>query len=77
MSDDTSKVKYLNQRLTRYSPLPVGERLYYECQECGEIVHSMPRQPVFCSCRNVGVDPGTGRPRIRNFDRAFLVYLNS
>jgi hypothetical protein len=73
MGDDRNTVNCLGQRLTRYSPLPVGNRLYYECQLCGDKVHSVPNQPTYCSCGNIGIDSVIGRPKIRNLNRALLV----
>lgn len=75
MSDDTDTVNCLAQRLTRYSPLPVGDRLYYECELCGDKVHSTPQQRTACSCGNICIDRVIGRPKIRDLNRALMVCL--
>jgi hypothetical protein len=33
---------------------------YYECPSCGDVLHSVPRETVSCSCGELRVDVGVG-----------------
>ncbi|MDR3322836.1 MAG: hypothetical protein LBS89_01355 [Zoogloeaceae bacterium] len=39
--------------------LPTGGDIYYECQECSEVVSSVPRIKSACACGNLSGHGGT------------------
>ncbi len=53
---------------------PVAPNLHYECLRCGDILPSLPRDNLQCSCHNIEIDVDYGRfgARHPNLMRAFL-----
>jgi hypothetical protein len=48
---------------------------YYECPSCGDVLHSVPRETVRCSCGKLVVDVGTGPVLASSGERPRLVKL--
>lgn len=47
-------------RLSKGMKYPVGDRLYYRCSLCGELIESIPRNSIICGCGNLRIDIFTG-----------------
>ncbi len=43
-------------RLSKGLRYPVGDRLYYRCSICGELIQSTPRVTIVCGCGNIRID---------------------
>ncbi|MFI5385557.1 MAG: hypothetical protein ACHQ50_05485 [Fimbriimonadales bacterium] len=39
---------------------PVGDRLYYRCSLCGELIESIPWVSLGCGCGNLRIDLEAG-----------------
>ncbi len=52
---------------------PVGKSLYYECTKCGDVIPSLPKDSVSCTCRNIHIDVDYGRMAVKddNFVKLF------
>ena len=64
------KIKDKNRTYHSYNPkqgYPAGSNLYYECQKCGDVVPSLPKDSIFCSCRNIAIDVDYGRISIKDY----------
>ena len=54
---------------TSFDPLqgyPAGTDLYYECGICGDVLPSLPKDSIMCSCKNITIDADYGRISIRD-----------
>lgn len=40
---------------------PTGKTLFYECTKCGDILPSLPKDCVSCTCKNIRIDIYAGR----------------
>lgn len=43
------------------SNYPADENLFYECLRCGDVLPSLPKNSVECTCKNIAIDVGYGR----------------
>jgi hypothetical protein len=48
------------------SGYPAGENFFYECLKCGEILPSLPKDSIMCSCKNIAIDVDYGRVSIKD-----------
>ena len=48
------------------SGYPAGNDLFYECLKCGEVIPSLPKDSIACSCRNLSIDVDYGRVSIKD-----------
>lgn len=55
------------------SGYPAGEKIFYECTSCGDVIPSMPVHAMACKCRNVIVDSDAGRISVRDAS-AFRIF---
>ena len=55
--------------------LPRSADLYYECQECGDLLPSMPKDSVDCTCCNIGIDVYAGKMAIRDKSQIKLLRI--
>ena len=51
-----STYRIIGQALTDTSQAPRGEGIFYRCEDCGDIVTSIPKDNIRCSCRNIVID---------------------
>lgn len=64
MEDSSKKRNYYSFDPT--SGYPAGENFFYECLKCGEILPSLPKDSIMCSCKNIAIDVDYGRISIKN-----------
>lgn len=43
---------------------PTDSHLFYECERCGDILPSMPKDSIHCRCHNISIDIGASRMHI-------------
>lgn len=55
---------------------PTGNDLFYECCICGDVLPSLPKDNVSCSCRNIMIDIDYGRISIKKHEQAKLFSEN-
>ncbi len=48
--------KVLEVRLSCPGDSPKGDKNFYRCDLCMEILYSVPDEPVACKCRNIYID---------------------
>ncbi len=53
---------------------PTGKKLFYECVKCGDILPSLPKDCISCSCRNIRIDVFAGRLVVENHN-FFKIFL--
>jgi hypothetical protein len=44
---------------------PRADNLFYECQQCGKLVPSVPERNIWCDCYNIAIDVDAGRLGVR------------
>ena len=59
----------LDQTFDRTTPIPRDHDLFYECSKCGDVIPSIPKDNVGCSCGNVVVDVDYFRVGIRDYSQ--------
>ncbi len=45
---------------------PAKNDLYYECLKCNDIILSLPKDSISCSCKNISIDIDYGRISIKD-----------
>ncbi len=48
------------------SGYPAGEKVFFECLECGDNMHSLPSDNMMCKCRNIRIDVDYGRISVKD-----------
>lgn len=48
--------KKLNQHFSDTNEIPKGKEYHYKCLKCCDIVKSLPKDNIGCSCGNIFVD---------------------
>ena len=59
--DKINKKHYIRFDVTSASGYPTGKTIFYECTKCGDILPSLPKDCVSCTCRNIRIDIYAGR----------------
>ena len=75
MKNDKESREYLN-----FSPsagYPAGSDIFYECECCGSIIPSLPKDSIHCECRNIMIDVDYGRVSIHDISCIRLFRENS
>lgn len=52
---------YIEYNETSASGYPTGKTIFYECTKCDDILPSLPKDCVSCSCKNIRIDIYAGR----------------
>lgn len=68
---DTGKKRFY-QLFNLKSGYPARDNLFYECSKCGDILPSLPKHSLFCSCRNISIDIDYGRISIKEHNQVKL-----
>jgi len=71
MSD---KRRYLPFDLKSASGYPTGINLFYECTKCGDVLPSLPKDSLSCSCKNLHIDVDYGRLAVADHS-CFKIFL--
>ncbi|HVS32820.1 MAG TPA: hypothetical protein VMS98_15355 [Thermoanaerobaculia bacterium] len=50
-------------------PIPNGSDLFYECLRCSDVIPSLPRDNIGCTCGNVFVDIDAYRVAIDDYSK--------
>jgi hypothetical protein len=64
--------KYINFDLAK--GYPAGDKIQYECVNCGDILLSIPMNSMACKCRNIIVDVDAGRVTVKDGNK-FRTYI--
>jgi hypothetical protein len=48
------------------SGYPAGNGMFYECLGCNDILPSLPKVSIICTCKNISIDVDYGRISIKN-----------
>lgn len=49
-----------------------GRGIFYRCEKCGEMIHSVPKNNIGCKCGNIFIDVDYGRLAIDDYSK-FIV----
>jgi hypothetical protein len=50
-------------RISKGMKFPAGDRLYYRCAVCGDVILSIPEASTACTCGNLSIDLETSTLR--------------
>jgi hypothetical protein len=67
--------EFKNKTYVSFNPsagYPAADNLYYECTKCGEVIPSIPKDNIMCSCRNILIDVDAGRISIKDHSKVKL-----
>lgn len=59
----------LDEVFDRTTPIPRGPDLFYSCSKCGDMIPSLPKDNIGCSCGNVFVDVDAFRVSIDDYSQ--------
>jgi len=62
----------LNIRISDTSKAIKGKDIFYKCNICKSIIASTPKDNVYCSCGNIGIDKDLNRLFVKDYSN-FLI----
>jgi len=54
--------------------VPKGEKIYYKCLECRDVLSSASYRSIYCRCYNIMIDAAYIRLDVKNFSKFAVLY---
>ena len=63
----------LKKGISDTSEAPKGKDIYYQCNKCQSIIPSLPKDNIYCSCGNIGIDRDMNRLFVKDYSNFVIL----